>query len=311
MIIQVGPQPRQCFRFNRDLIGQAKHYCYRRHEVWIRRGATSDRAAPEEIKRLLEGKSPSASAAPPDSVAYTRLPREHVEPAVLVDLRRLVTATGGEMFDSAHVTGAWSTWLSLFKPGYQVLLRVEDEPVVLKGFVVERCTTKDEIGWWIRNRIGIQHGLLLIATGNVSSQAVSRLDLRLRELWGWFCADNGEFGSYGPPGIGNGYNQQRFCIALRQIHGPDSLARAWSHMLGAIRTDETMKGVIRQRVSMMQSTLSAWLQKGCPQDKRATVSSYLDILRSHQDGPRADTARRRRAMQAKKGTVRAPRQRQS
>jgi len=57
VIIQVGPQPRQVFRFAQDFIDYKKGICYRRNEVWIRRNTTSDLATPEEIKRLASGQS--------------------------------------------------------------------------------------------------------------------------------------------------------------------------------------------------------------------------------------------------------------
>jgi hypothetical protein len=58
VIIQIGPQKRQAFRLTQDFIDYKEGVCYRRNEVWIRRGATSDLAIPEEIARLIEGKSP-------------------------------------------------------------------------------------------------------------------------------------------------------------------------------------------------------------------------------------------------------------
>jgi hypothetical protein len=56
VIIQVGPQGRQAFRLAQDFISYEEKVCFRRNEVWIRRGATSDLATPEEICRLASGK---------------------------------------------------------------------------------------------------------------------------------------------------------------------------------------------------------------------------------------------------------------
>lgn len=55
VIIHIGPQKRQAFRLNQDFIGYDEKVCFRRNEVWIRRGATSDLATPEEIARLVKG----------------------------------------------------------------------------------------------------------------------------------------------------------------------------------------------------------------------------------------------------------------
>jgi hypothetical protein len=64
-------------------------------------------------------------------------------------------------------------------------------------------------------------------------------------------------------------------------------------MLEAIQTDDTMKEVIRQRVLAMRRVLSAWLRKGCPQAERATVTAYLELLRSRPARARSRIARRR------------------
>ncbi len=58
VIIQVGPNRRQAFRLAQDFIDYKERVSYRRNEVWIRRNATSDLATPEEIARLVSGKSP-------------------------------------------------------------------------------------------------------------------------------------------------------------------------------------------------------------------------------------------------------------
>jgi len=55
VVIQIGPQKRQAFHLAQDFIDYPNKVCYRRNEVWIRRGATSDLATPEEICRLASG----------------------------------------------------------------------------------------------------------------------------------------------------------------------------------------------------------------------------------------------------------------
>jgi len=58
VIIQIGPHRRQAFRLAQDFICYRERVCHRRNEVWIRRGATSDLATPEEIGRLVSGQAP-------------------------------------------------------------------------------------------------------------------------------------------------------------------------------------------------------------------------------------------------------------
>lgn len=55
VMVQIGPQQRQAFRLAKDFIDYTEKLCFRRNEVWIRRGSTSDIATPEEIAKLVEG----------------------------------------------------------------------------------------------------------------------------------------------------------------------------------------------------------------------------------------------------------------
>ena len=77
VIIQIGPQARHIFRLARDFIEYSERVCYRRNEVWIRRGATSDLAAPEEIVRLASGESlerdPTRIQRQADQKSFSRL----------------------------------------------------------------------------------------------------------------------------------------------------------------------------------------------------------------------------------------------
>jgi len=99
VMVQVGPQPRQCFRFNKDHVDYMQDYCFRKHEVWIRRGSTSDLAAPEEIKRLLEGKAAIAPAPVENNIDYMRLHKKDIWPVLRKDLENVVAASGGRLHD--------------------------------------------------------------------------------------------------------------------------------------------------------------------------------------------------------------------
>jgi hypothetical protein len=55
VVIQVGPHaPGTVFRLSKDFIDWPSQVYYRKNEVWIRRGATSDLASPEEIVGLSQ-----------------------------------------------------------------------------------------------------------------------------------------------------------------------------------------------------------------------------------------------------------------
>lgn len=55
VILQIGPHAQKAFRLAKDFIDYKENLCYRRNNVWIRRGSTSDLATPEEIAQMVNG----------------------------------------------------------------------------------------------------------------------------------------------------------------------------------------------------------------------------------------------------------------
>jgi hypothetical protein len=56
VIIEIGPNRCTAYSFAREMIDYSAKVCFKRHEVWIRRGSTSDLATPEEVSRLVQGR---------------------------------------------------------------------------------------------------------------------------------------------------------------------------------------------------------------------------------------------------------------
>lgn len=106
IVIQVGPNARHAYRLNADFIDiknndPKRRFCFRRNEVWIRRGATSDLAAPEEIGRMLRGKPAEGEKQIEGNVDYTKLPREAQKLALAQDFTRCVEEVGGRIVGPA------------------------------------------------------------------------------------------------------------------------------------------------------------------------------------------------------------------
>jgi hypothetical protein len=99
VVIQVGPQARQAFRLNRDFVNYKEGYCFRRNEVWIRRGATSDLATPEEIARLVKGQAPIDTKGDSDytTTVYNKLPQSDQVKALARDFGELLEEMGGHI----------------------------------------------------------------------------------------------------------------------------------------------------------------------------------------------------------------------
>lgn len=73
VIIQIGPHAQKAFRLAKDFVAYKENLSYRRNDVWIRRGSTSDLATPEEIARMVNGKPFEAS----DSEAHLQEERKN------------------------------------------------------------------------------------------------------------------------------------------------------------------------------------------------------------------------------------------
>lgn len=95
VIVQIGPNPRQCFRFNREYINWKEEKHFRKNEVWVRRGSSSDTAHPEEIKQLLEGKDYKEKEVFEGDVNYLELPKSELLDTIRKDLANLVSQKGG------------------------------------------------------------------------------------------------------------------------------------------------------------------------------------------------------------------------
>ena len=291
VVIQIGPHPRQCFSFSRDLIDWTSECCHRKHEVWIRRGATSDLAGPEEVRRLLEGKAPIGRPSGTSAVDYTRVPRRTYASTVTRDLIPLVRAAGGQAYANNHVTG-WVDSSRTRDFHFQLRFRLAPnaDPLILKVLVVERCATKEAVTDLIARYVTVQHGLLLISVGNVSPQATRSLDLALREQWGWFCvADPRERMPRHDPtqsfGMLTAYDEDRFCVACSSVRSSDHLHRMWEAMRDSIATNPEIRPVIERRQKNLKRYLIDWNGKGCPTynekmrpQYQQTMKAYLPLL---------------------------------
>lgn len=128
LIIQVGPHPANIFHLNRDFISaddaEAKYrFNFKKHEIWIRRGATSGLASPAEITNLT-GPRVAVSSAPPSSASVDdpkmrdlvgrirRVFEEHgVEPGHLARFFKIRKTPFGIELRDAQTDTAFLNWL--------------------------------------------------------------------------------------------------------------------------------------------------------------------------------------------------------
>lgn len=173
VIIQVGPQARQCFRFNKNCIDYNKEYCFKKNEVWIRRGATSDLALPEEIKRLLEGKEPIAEIDVENNIKYDRLSKYEFRNIIRRDLSDFV----------GNINGVWSdkTIPILSYPeeeGNLLSLNINEKNLKLIVIINDKFNEERMIAKILRRKLPFHHGLLIISVGNITNSALGGCPLK-------------------------------------------------------------------------------------------------------------------------------------
>jgi hypothetical protein len=263
IIIQVGPQIRQCFRFNRDLINFKEEYCFRKNEVWIRRGSTSDLASPEEIKRLLEGKAPIVTSHIEKSTDYSSLHREDVYDAICKDLQDLVSTYGGTMTVPKKKRSL--TGLNSYQSDDMIDVFIHGKKLRLVLFFYYECNK------YLINRLfsdwhKIAHGILLICTNNISKPAIEWFPIMIKEPWGFFCVPYlSGFKEPLPFGTAKSLsNAGPFCIALPKVSSTQGLHNAWRRMMDTLSHDTDIAKEINEHRRQIDTAFIIWLEEGCP-----------------------------------------------
>lgn len=177
VVIRIGRNKRQAYRFARDFIDYVARVVFRRNEVWIRRGTTSDLATPEEIARLVAGSDPAGERLDHAVVTvYARLPWQDRWPAMSRDLE-----TSAE---------SWSVALE----GRLASVQVDGRPFVLRVLYSESIPPETRLPIVVQRAWGFEHGLLLLTPGRVPPKYFFRdgnftfgLVLDSRERWGTYA----------------------------------------------------------------------------------------------------------------------------
>lgn len=170
IIIQVGPNARQAFRLARNFISYREQTSYRRNEVWIRRGATSDLATPEEISRLVKGKPPIEDSKPDHNVEYAKLPIDEQIKAMKKDFQKCVEAVGGYIYE------------------YRVIVPIKNLRYVWQYIILREYTEKYDILSDFSFRRLFGHGFLILIMKTIPKRALpeNNVLVHFKEKWGWF-----------------------------------------------------------------------------------------------------------------------------
>jgi Putative DNA-binding domain len=184
LAMQIGPNPRHAYHLNRDFIDlknsdERRRHCFRRNEVWIRRGATSGLATPEEIVRLMRGdKAAEVEDTSAEVVDFSRLETTQQLPSMVIEAERFFTELGcaiekRQPYDS--------------KNGFQVALSFNGRRAVFRCLARHSLTAQVPMIETVKRVWEYEHGIFILLMGKISIQAFPYGTLlKLKEAWGFF-----------------------------------------------------------------------------------------------------------------------------
>ncbi len=263
VIVKVGPQARQAFRLNRDFIDYKQKTCYRKNEVWLRRGATSDLATPEEIARLVSGDTPFKEESGIERTVFTRVPRKDQREAVLRDLSMIADNMGGRLVRQSNDQAPARLCLP-FARGM----------VVLKVLTGMKFAHRFSIWRSVCNHWSYEHGVLIISLGGVAERTFpygGRCEIHAKERWGWFTllgTDDLEFTSpdirltLNFPVPENSSEGNLFILTIPNVKDTDQMSKRLRAMNDSILKEPVYSTVVQQTRKKTKGNLERWLQQG-------------------------------------------------
>lgn len=174
VIIKVGPNLKKAYHFKRDFIDYKKGYCFRKNEIWIRRGTTSDLATPEETCNL-EGKL-KIKENEEEKIIYAKFHSIQQRNKIVSDFKKILKELEIKFIDNSY--GEYKI------PFYRLLTKWFSKKFVVRLFVDDYH--KFPIETIIKNW-KYEHCSIMIYQNKISPSKVSNLSINLKTSWGWYC----------------------------------------------------------------------------------------------------------------------------
>lgn len=246
VVLRIGPHQRQAFRIATDFIDYGSKICVRRNDVWIRRGATTDLATPEEIARLVSGKAPIEDSAVKQNTRYDRVPVNARLDAIYYDLDETLNEAGCR------------------REGNLVTLRFDRMAVCLHLIVLQAASQKFAIWEAIFQKWNYEHGALIIVRESIASRAFHHYaSLHFGESWGFFTVY--EWPSIIMPSIryrvpANTTDFSLVGFSLPSIRDSSTLRNKVLGMIDFVRRDNQAKNALRAARTSMNKNLRRWIK---------------------------------------------------
>lgn len=257
VIIQVGPHARRAYRLNQDFISYKEFLCFRRNEVWIRRGSTSDLATPEEVSKLVQKLPLDDISLPSENTIYSRLSKDKQLNSLYLDFKKCVTEAGGIIDNNDND---------------RVVLKIRRLKIVLNLVLEEDINTKFRIWDITSQEWAYEHGLCIISLGSVSKSSFHPyFKINFKEDWGWFSRL--DLPHYLIPKMrmeipGNTKPASLFILTLPQIKDSITLHQSFHRMLDFLNSNDDVYKQIYLSKKQINKNLQQWLQEGWIVDMR-------------------------------------------
>lgn len=249
VIIQIGPHARSAYRLNRDFIDYKEEVSFRRNEVWIRRGATSDLATPEEISRLVQKLPLEDFVKPSENNIYSQFSKDYNLVLLSRDIKRCISEAGGIIKNE------------------RVILKIRNSKIVLRLILVRECNSKWGI-WLETSRYwAYEHGVLIVCFGSISKQAFHpAFKINFNNNWGWFSTF--ELPNFYYPEIRINIPENivpafPFILTLPRIKDSVTLHQSFHRMLDFLNSNDYIFEQIKDAKKQMDANLRLWLKEGC------------------------------------------------
>jgi hypothetical protein len=181
VVIQIGPNPRKAYHFDRDFIDWGAKICLRRNEVWVRNDTTTDIATPEQILSLLKQRSEAPASDLETNIEYQKAPKNQQRAIVRNDLIDVLTRLDIPRFQIKQ--DKKQSGVIFYPDDFRGLLKIRRKPFVF------RFAVREHVGFHRQQTDSLwalEHGIFFLPLENPSKNVFFRPTVNYKQPWGWF-----------------------------------------------------------------------------------------------------------------------------
>ena len=277
VVIRIGPNSRHAYRFSRDMIDNGKGYHFRKNEVWVRNGDTSDLATPEQIGSLL-GRTRAAQIEPEpsfDITEYKKIKRGEQLKALAEDARALFEESG---FRRQNIISKGFMASAMCQSQFRILLKIRKTPFLFRCLFVPELTSRQCNSFYLGNPWMLEHGILIFSIGAATAQGkFPMLSVDSKEKWGSVALlspkKNLRFSQELP---GEFAEVTAGILTLPNLSDTKKLRKSFSELIDHLGTDDVIFKHLNNARGAMNTELKRWSKKSMLTISKAFPSHSKD-----------------------------------